>query len=383
MRILIFLDTDHISGPARLAIDFCREAQRRGQDVLMLALVRGAAPEPNAFTRACEQAGVPVRIVLERRRFDPGVVRQFRAILAEYQPDVFQSHGYKGSMLGKLARRAGVAWQAVFHGFTWENWKVRLYHWLDVRWLRQADEVVAVSLPFVEALAGGGVPRERLRWIPNAISRETLLQTDSGEALREAWGVPPAPEAVLVGVLGRFSPEKAPDHFIRAFARLAERQPALRGVLVGEGPTREACLALAAELGVADRLIFPGFRSDLAAIYRALDVLAIPSRSEGMPTVLIEAMLLGVPVVSTAVGAVPDVVREGATGLIVPIGDESALADALERLAVDAALRAQIAERAGAFAAQRLVVEQRTETLLEHMRALRAGQLPPAVEWIA
>ena len=381
MRILLFIDTDHISGPARLAIDFCVEALRGGHAVLMLGLARGATAEPNAFTRACEAAGIPTRLLHERRRFDPGVVRQFRAILGEFKPDVYQSHGYKGSMLGRIARRAGVAWQAIFHGFTWENWKVRLYHWLDVRWLRGADEVIAVSLPFVEALAKGGVARERLRWIPNAISRAALLATDSGEDLRATWGVAPAPDAVLIGVLGRFSPEKGTDHFVRAFAPLARSHPQVRAVLVGDGPTREACIALAEQLGCAGQIIFPGFRSDLAAIYRAIDVLAIPSRSEGMPTVLIEAMLLGVPVISTAVGAVPDIVREGETGLIVPIGDEKALSAGLARLTEDAALRGRLAAAGQAFAQERLVVEQRTETLLAHMRAIRAGELPPAVEW--
>jgi glycosyltransferase involved in cell wall biosynthesis len=379
MRILIFLDTDHVSGPARLAIDFCVEAQQRGHALLMLALVRGAVEPPNAFVAACAAAGVPVQVIHERRRFDPGVVRQFKAALQDFKPDVYQSHGYKGSMLGKFARRAGVAWQAVFHGFTWENWKVRLYHWLDVRWLRRAHEVIAVSRPFIEALAKGGVRRERLRWIPNAISKATLLRTDSGEDLRTAWGLREG--EVLIGVLGRFSPEKAPDHFIRAFARIAPSQPALRAVLVGDGPLRESCLALARELGLAQRIVFPGFRSDLAAIYRAIDVLAIPSRSEGMPTVLIEAMLLGVPAISTAVGAVPDVIREGETGLIVPIGDEAALGAGLARLGTDAALRGRIADAARAFAEQRLIVEQRTQTLVDHMRAIRAGKLPPAVEW--
>src|SRR5437867_3791372 len=114
MRLLLFLDTDHISGPARLALDFCVEAMRGGHEVLMLGLVRGEAPAergdnndgPNAFVKAMRRAKIPTRVIWERGRFDPGVVRQFRKVLADFRPDIYQSHGYKGSLLGRVAKRS-------------------------------------------------------------------------------------------------------------------------------------------------------------------------------------------------------------------------------------------------------------------------------------
>ena len=77
---------------------------------------------------------------------------------------MYQSHGYKGSWLGQRAKAFGIPWQAVFHGFTWENPLVRLYHALDVRWLRHADEVIAVSRPFEQTLLTKGISPARLRW---------------------------------------------------------------------------------------------------------------------------------------------------------------------------------------------------------------------------
>jgi glycosyltransferase involved in cell wall biosynthesis len=383
MRLLIFLDTDHLSGPARLALDFARHVRGLGHDVLMLGLVRGARPESTAFSRAMEEAGIPTRLLHERRRFDPRVVAQFRAIVQSFRPDLYQSHGYKGSLLGRRARRMGVPWQAVFHGFTWENWRVRLYHWLDVRWLRGADEVVAVSRGFEHRLAADGVSPARLRWVPNAIDEAALRATDSDADLRREWFGPPtdADAPIVAGVLGRFSPEKAPDVFLRAFQSAAASQSRLHAVMVGDGPLLEQTRRDAAKLDCADRLILPGFRRDLAAIYRAIDMLVIPSRSEGMPTVMIEAMLMGVPVISTRVGAVPDVLSDGGTGLLVAPEDPAALAAAIVRLAGDPGLRSRLAAAARQLARERLTVAQRADTLLDHARCILDGRPIPEVIW--
>lgn len=382
LRFLLFLDTDVLSGPARLAMDFAVEARRLGHEVLMLGLVRDKTPQDTPFSRAMRAAAIPTRLIHERFRFDPGVVRQFKEVLEEFRPHVYQSHGYKGSMFGLTAQRRGVPWQAVFHGFTWENWKVRLYHALDVRWMRRADEVVVVSRAFGEALAARGVPPQRLRWIPNAISESTLRAMASGEDLRREWFAATAP-GMVIGVLGRFSPEKAPDRFLRVFSAALARCPGLRAVMVGEGPLFEACRAQARALPCGENVIFAGFRTDLATVYEAIDALVIPSHSEGMPTVMLEAMLMGVPVISTDVGAVPDIVRDGQTALIVPESDEGALADAIVRLAGDPALRRRLAEAAQQLARERLTVEARTRTLVGHVQCLRQGAALPDDRWEA
>lgn len=382
LRFLVFLDTDVLSGPARLAMDFAVEARRLGHEVLMLGLVRDKQPQATPFSRSMEALGIPTRLIHERFRFDPGVVGQFRKVLEEFRPHVYQSHGYKGSMLGLIARRRGIPWQAIFHGFTWENWLVRIYHALDVRWLRRADEVVVVARSIAKVLADRGVKRERMRWIPNAISEATLRAMDSGGDLRMAW-FPRAAKGVVIGVVGRFSPEKAPDRFLRVFADAVRSCPELCAVMVGDGPLFEACRLQAREMALGEKMVFAGFRTDLATVYAAVDVLVIPSHSEGLPTVMLEAMLLGVPVISTEVGAVPDIVRDGETALIVPEPDERALTDAIVRLARDPALRIRLAEAGQKLARGRLTVEARTQTLVEHVRCMCQGRPLPEETWEA
>jgi glycosyltransferase involved in cell wall biosynthesis len=201
-----------------------------------------------------------------------------------------------------------------------------------------------------------------------------LRATGSGEDLRNKWFGAQSGPVVIVGVLGRFSPEKGPDHFLHAFSHAAARRPDLRAVMVGDGPLLARCRSLAERLGIAQRVVFPGFRSDLASIYEALDLVVIPSRSEGLPTVLLEAMLMGVAVLSTRVGGVPDLVRDGQSALLVESGDREALAESLIRLAGDRALRVRLAGEAQKMARNRLSVEVRTSTILGHAQSLRAGE---------
>jgi glycosyltransferase involved in cell wall biosynthesis len=380
VRLLIFLDTDHVSGPARLTLDFARQAIAWGHDARLASLVRDARRRPTPLSLAAERAGLEMTLLHERHRFDLGVVGQFRRLLEEVKPDLYQSHDYKGSVMAHYARRAGVPWQAVFHGYTWENPRVRFYHWLNRRWLRRADEVVTVSRPFAWDLRLAGIAPERLRWIPNAIDEEALRQADSGEDLRARFLGAGAATGVVIGVLGRFSPEKAPASFIDAFELAAKRVPGLHGMMFGEGPLLEACRRRAKNSPNASRLALPGFREDLAAIYRALDMLVIPSLSEGMPTVMIEGMLMGVPIVSTRVGAVPDILEHERTALIVPPGDVGALADAMARLAGDALLRARMAEAAQRVARERLTVRRRAEAFLEHAQCLVERRPLPQVD---
>ncbi len=132
-----------------------------------------------------------------------------------------------------------------------------------------------------------------------------------------------------LGVVGRLSPEKGVDVFLQASHRLAERGIAHTGIIAGQGPAQARLERLCGDLGLADRIRFIGYQSDVQRLYGALDVLVIPSRSEGLPSVLLEALAADVAVVSTRVGSIPDVLRDGAAGVLVPPDSPDALADGI------------------------------------------------------
>lgn len=183
----------------------------------------------------------------------------------------------------------------------------------------------------VEQLSG--LPEGSIRSIPN------------GVPMPEIKDLPRSPDSdFVIGAIGRFHRQKAFDVLIRAVAQL----PAARLVLIGDGEERIVLERLAADLGIADRVTITGWVEEASAYLHSFDVVAIPSRFEGLPLVLLEAMLTGRAIVATGVGSVLDVLEDGDTGLVVAVDDADALADALRRLRNDSGLRLRL----GAAAAE-------------------------------
>lgn len=209
--------------------------------------------------------------------------------------------------------------------------------WFKRRTSRRLAAHVAVGervARFVEQDAG--LPPGSVRVIRNGVP-------DDGTAVERLAAGP------VVGAVGRLDPQKGFDVLVRALARL----PTVSAVVVGEGPEREALNALAERLGVSDRLVLAGPRASARAVIRGFDVLAVPSRFEGLPLVVLEAMAARVPVVAAAVGDVADAVTDGETGVLVAPDDPEGLAAAIDTLVRDAALRDRLAERARTAWAER------------------------------
>jgi glycosyltransferase involved in cell wall biosynthesis len=177
-------------------------------------------------------------------------------------------------------------------------------------------------------------------------------------------------------VVARLQPEKGVATFLKAAARVSKASPEARFLVVGDGPLREELLGLAGRLGMEDRVRFLGYRTDARALIGLLDVLVVPSLTEGSPLIVLEAMAAGVPVVASAVGGIPDQARHGEEGLLVPPGDPEALAGAMGELLRDPS-RARLL---GAAGRRRTENEFSHETLVRRIegiyRAVLEGKIP-------
>ncbi|MGY1745226.1 glycosyltransferase [Blastococcus sp. SYSU D00695] len=212
----------------------------------------------------------------------------------------------------------------------------------------RTDRLVRRTAPRLQAVVGvsaraarqveqlTGLPAGRVRVVPNGVP----------EPAPAAAPLPRHRDGFVVGAVGRLVGHKGFDVLLRAAARV----PALHVVLVGEGPERPALERLAAELGIGGRVRMPGWSEPATGHLRSFDALAVPSRQEGLPLVLLEAMLAGTPVVASAVGGIPDAVADGHSALLVPPEAPDALADALRRLVADPGLRDRLVAGAGARA---------------------------------
>jgi glycosyltransferase involved in cell wall biosynthesis len=347
LRIAAIIATEGVSGPGRQLAALAQRLGRLGAEVLAILLQRQGRP-PSAYARYLEGAEVQHEVVADRGPLDVGLPTAVAAILHRWRPTVVQTHGYKATAVAYLLRRPGHgwAWVGCFHGATAEDLKVRLYHRLDRWMLRRADRIVVMSNEQAAQFAGCG---PRVRVIPNAVI--SLAAAGDPEEERGLASLRRGLSSPVLGVVGRLSPEKGVDLFLEACALLTGRGMSFSAVIAGEGPERSRLERQSQRLGLTRRVHFLGHVRAMEALYPSLDVLVIPSRSEGLPNALLEAVGAGVAVVGTRVGAIPDVLENLPTGVLVPPGSSEALAGGVERA---------VARRspAGAEAARRAVLER-------------------------
>lgn len=278
-----------------------------------------------AFVDLLRDADVSVTEICCGRRRYVSEVLELERIAGLTQADVLHTHVYHGDFVGYwAARRCGLPVVATVHGFTGGGWKNRFYQWLNLRMLRRFDAVICVSKTIGERVIAAGCPAAKTHVIPNGYggAREHVL---SRSAARAELGL--GSDEVALGWVGRLSREKGPDLFVDAVAGLPPPRPV--AYLIGDGPDRRQLQRRITRQGMTDdeiRLV--GHCAGAARLLRAFDVLVMSSRTEGLPMVLLEAMAAGVPLVSFAVGGIPDVL-DASSAWLVPPGDSSSLTSAI------------------------------------------------------
>nr|WP_218889431.1 glycosyltransferase [Saccharopolyspora hordei] len=350
-----------------------------------LALRGAAALDPDAhevtlitgsgsLLRQAEEAGLETVVEPALRRpvapaHDLLALHRLTALLRGF--DVVHTHCSKAGALGRVAARRARVGRVVhtFHGFGFHRFQPahrrRAYVAVERRLGRITDLALCVGGGVaVEAVQRRLLPPERIRTIGVAVDHAAPRRDEeTRRRARRALGL--APDDVVVGAVGRLTYQKAPEHFIAALAAL--RRPEVVGVWVGDGEEAERVRAQAAAAGV--RAVLPGERDDVVRLLPALDVFALPSRYEGLPLAIVEAMVCGVPVVATAVNAVGDVVVPGETGLLVPPHRPDLLAGAVAHLLDHPDRAARLAAAARERVAGRHEIGQLADALAQAYRA--------------
>ncbi|MEN6450798.1 MAG: glycosyltransferase family 4 protein [Thermoguttaceae bacterium] len=272
-------------------------------------------------------------------------MRELTALLALRRPQVLCCHGYKADLIGlAAARRLSIPVVSVSRGWTGETLRVRVYDALDRRVLGSMDRVVCVSEAQAEKVRRAGVAESKLTVIRNAIRVERFASRDANcrELLHAVF---PERRRWVVGAAGRLSPEKGFSFLIDAASHVLREMPAAGFVVFGDGPLYEPLQrrVLAAELEAG--FVLAGYRPDFDDYLPHLDVLVLPSLTEGLPNVALEALAAGVPVVATDVGGTGEVVEHGVDGYLVPPANPQALARRIAELLSNDRLRRRMGAR--------------------------------------
>ena len=271
--------------------------------------------------------GMGMHTIPERGPIDLRAIRLLRDLCKRLHVEVWHAHDYKTDILGRLiARQHPMKLVTTMHGFTGETWRTRLYARLSHRALRRYDRVLAVSPQLMRYAAEQGVQPDKLRYVPNGIDLSEFKRRQPREQAKYALGL--AKDEHAVAVVARFSAEKGVDRAVRMFAALNQQRPNTRLHLIGDGPQRGDLESLVDRLGLTYQVRWWGWQKDARPILEAMDTLVLPSRTEGLPNVVLEAMAIGLPVVATQVGAVNEVLDGGACGVLLS-NDEDAWAEQL------------------------------------------------------
>ena len=315
-----------------------------GAETLMLTLAAGLnsarfrsvvlCPDGSWLPAQLKEAGIPVRLASSPHWYDLEVPWEMARLVRQENVGLIHAHlpgqNFYASVVGTLLRRPVVV---TYHGeIELQNgWKQAL-QLSTVR--TAASAFVVVSDQMRSVLESAGFSRDRLVRIYNGIDATRFSSAATGSLRKE---LDLAPDQPLVGMIANIRPPKGHDNFIRAARLVADRFPAARFVVAGDhmDGLSERLRALVAELNLLDRFVFLGFRSDVPAILRDLDVFVLPSLSEGLPFVALEAMGAGKPSVMTRCGGPEELVDDGVNGYLVPVSDPLALAEKIGLLLSD------------------------------------------------
>jgi glycosyltransferase involved in cell wall biosynthesis len=350
MIVLNLSTSPFFGGPERQMVGLARAMPADYRIVFLLFRDNGNS---QAFRGRLEENGLESRMLRHDTPHMQAMISEIADCLRGESADLLCCHGYKADIVGLLAaRRVGVPVIGVSRGWTGGTLKVRLYEQIDRVCLRWMDRVVCVSEGQAVKVRRAGVRPDRVVVILNAICADRFDQPDPADRVRLEAMFPIAPERI-VGSAGRLSPEKGFGVLVEAAGILARSHPGVGFVHFGDGPLQETLSRRIAELGLEGQFILAGFRDDLDRFLPHWDLAVLPSFTEGLPNVVLEAFAAGVPVVATAVGGTPEVVEDGSSGYLVPPGDPEALA----RRIVDSLLSEEERQSMGQRGRKRILTE--------------------------
>lgn len=367
MRIAHFIATNFVGGPEKQILN---HIGRLPQDVHRVMLISFAEHGGYELKREADQRAIEcVLLPAEKWRLHAVLAQLLRAYDV-WRPDVVCAHGYKAgfyTLLLKMLRRC--RYVGFSRGWTSENLKIHLYSLLDKSIIRFADSIVAVSESQRLRLREAWVPDRKIHVVENAVTvpDQSVVRSNPGQTdIRRELGL--AEEARIILAAGRLSPEKGYDDLLRAMILVREKVPSAHLLMAGTGPMEATLRAQVSQSGLESCVHFLGFRKDILNLYGQSDVLALSSLSEGLPNVVLESMALGLPVVATRVGGLPEIIKDGSTGLLVASRASGELAAGLARILTEATFAKEISTRAREDVYRRFAPQVQTERLLQVYR---------------
>lgn len=388
IRVLRIIARLNVGGPSIHTALLSQGLSTRGYETLLVA-GRVGDDEGDMSYYARSRGVTPLFLESLGREIDP--LRDFRSLVSvlglirRFRPHILHTHTAKAGFIGRTAAiLSGVPIVVhTFHGHVFHSYfspfKTGMFLNIERQLASRSTAILTVGERQRSEILGYGIgdPR-KVTSIPLGFDFDDLVTAPGGgDGLRKSLGIPD--RAPLAGIVARLVPVKDHDLFLKSAAVAASICPELHFLVVGDGELRPQMESTIAELGLEDRVHFSGWRNDLGTVYSALDMAVLTSRNEGLPVTLIEALASGVPVVSTDVGGVRDIVDHGVTGFVASSRDPQEIGGHIAHLASDNELCLSFGRKGRrfarrAFSSERLVDDM--DRLYRRLLSARGCPLP-------
>ena len=356
MLVLHLIKATGIAGAERHLLTLLPELRTSGVDARLCVLTEPDRLVPE-IEQAARDAGIPFERVVIRSNADFALIGRLIKLFRTHKPDIVHTHLLHADLFGiPAARLAGV--KRVITSRHNDDVFRQSIHWRAIHWLqwRMLDAGIAISDAIRQfCIAVEGAPARKVHTIhyglasdlsPNpSPNLERGANTFPPSEIVGAAYMPPVDQTTLkIGMICRLIPQKGVEYGIEAFARLAPDYRDARLIIAGDGDSRTELEALVRRRNVQDRVEFLGWQSDVAPIMSGLDVFLMPSLWEGFGLVLLEAMSHHLPIIASRVSAIPEIVLDGETGILVTPRDVDGLQAALRRLLDEPTLRTRMGD---------------------------------------
>jgi glycosyltransferase involved in cell wall biosynthesis len=326
----------------------------RGGEAQLRLLIKGlleegvdvelAAPPGSAIYERTREFGVPFHPVSISGGVDVVSAWQLRGVIRRHGFRFVHSHASHAHGIAFMACAAIAPDLRPFQVVSRRvDFAVATNSLSGLKYRRGADLYLAISSGVRNVLIECGIAPERIRLVPSGIDLEKFTHVGANDYVKKEFGI--ADDTFVVGNVAALAPHKSQADFIRAARIVADRFPGTRFLIVGEGKLRRSLESLVQKLGLGNDVVLTGFREDPLEILSTFTCFVLSSYLEGLGTSVMDAQAMGVPVVATRTGGVPDIVEDGVTGLLVPPRDPQALAAAIGRLLDDENLRQGLAKQ--------------------------------------
>ncbi len=334
VRLLELRNTYKWGGGPDKTILLSAEKHDRARVEVVVVYIRDVRDHEFQITEMARGRGLTYYEVPESGKFDPRVLRALRDIIIRHDINMIHGHDYKSDLFAYLIRkwlwRRSISLVSTAHAWVMLGLRGEFYRRLDLFLMKRFDLLLAVSQATKDEMVTAGIPGSKITVLYNGIDAEAWSPQCASESLRTEFKI--SSETPVIGYVGRLMPEKDLTTWLRAASMVAKQFPKACFVLVGEGrdeTTLQELKDLATSLDIADRVIFPGYRRNLQPVYASFNLFVLSSLREGLPNSILEAMALGLPVVTTDVAGAKELVAHGKTGFVVPQGDPERMAQAM------------------------------------------------------